>query len=299
MIKKMNDKLFHIFKWNISELIKNFIGLTIFCMGINLFVEPNHLYSGGVLGLAQLLNRFINDLTGINTYLTGMIYLVINIPLLITSYFVVSKSFCFRTILTVGVQTVLLDVIPIPAKPLVNDLLTNVLIGGTLVGVGIAHILSATGSTGGTDIIGIILTNKFKGFSVGRFALTFNAFVFGISGLLYGVSTMIYSIMYSIIENISIDKLHDQNVSTCVTMLTKKKPTDIIYFIKNDLDRGATCWEGKGIYDDSKTYVTYIALSRYELHRLEKFVEVTKQDVFLVKNDYVGIDGNFKKRLSK
>ena len=296
-MNKINQKLYNIFKWNMSEVIKDILGLILFCLGINLFVEPNHLYSGGILGLAQLINRFINDITNTNIYLTGTIYLIINIPLLIAAYKLISKSFCSRTIFTVAVQTILLNIIPIPEKPLVNDLLTNVLIGGTLVGIGIAHILSSTGSTGGTDIIGIILTNKYKKFSVGRFALAFNAVIFGISGLLYGISIMIYSILYSIIENISIDKLHDQNVSTCVTLFTKNKPTEICKFIKNDLDRGATCWEGRGIYDNSKTYVTYIVLSRYELHKLEKYIEVTKQDVFLIKNDYVGIDGDFKKRL--
>ncbi len=298
-MKTINGKLYGIFKWNFQELIQNVIGLIIFCAGINLFVEPNHLYSGGVLGLAQLLNKFINDLTGINTYLTAIIYLLINIPLLITAYFSISKSFCARTLFTVGLQTIVLDIIPIPAQPLVNDILTNVLIGGTLVGVGIAHILSSTGSTGGTDIIGIILTSKNPKFSVGRFGMAFNAVVFGISGILYGISIMIYSIMYSIVENISIDRLHDQNVSTCVTMFTKKEPKEIINFIKKDLDRGATTWEGKGVYDNTKSYITYIALSRYELHKLEKFIEVTHQDVFLVKNDYIGVEGNFKKRLSK
>ena len=298
-MNKINERLYRIFKWNLSEVIQTFIGLAIFCFGINFFVEPNHLYSGGILGLSQLLNRFINDLVNTNFYLTGIIYLLINIPLLITAYFVISKSFCARTIFAVAVQTIFLDLIPIPSSPLVPDLLTNVLIGGTLVGIGIAHILSATGSTGGTDIIGIILTSKYPGFSVGRFALAFNAVIFGISGILYGVATMIYSIMYSIIENISIDKLHDQNVSSCATIFTKKKPKELLEFIKKDLDRGATCWEGKGIYDDTKTYVTYIALSRYELHKLEKYLEVTHQDVFLVKNDYVGVDGDFMKRLSK
>ena len=298
-MSKINEKLYGIFKWNFSEIMKNTFGLLLFCIGINLFVEPNHLYSGGILGLAQLLNRLINDLSGKEIYLTGIIYLVINIPLLITAYFAISKSFCARTLFTVGLQTIILDIIPIPSTPLVEDVLTNVLIGGALVGVGIAHILSATGSTGGTDIIGIILTNKYKGFSVGKFALGFNAVIFGISGIIYGLPIMIYSILYSIIENFSIDRLHDQNVSTCTTIFTKKKPTEIIEFIKKDLDRGATCWEGKGIYDDSKTYVTYIALSRYELHKLEKFMEVTHQEVFLIKNDYVGIDGDFKKRLSK
>ena len=298
-MKKMNEKLYGIFKWNFQELIQNFIGLMIMCVGINLFIEPNHLYTGGILGFSQLLNRFINDLTNCNIYLTGIIFFLINIPLLITAFFVISKSFCARTVFTVIIQTILLDAIPIPVKPLVNDLLTNVLIGGTLVGIGVAHILSSTGSTGGTDIIGIIVTTKNPKFSVGRFGLIFNAFIFGTSGLLYGVSTMIYSIMYSVVENISVDKLHDQNVSTCITIFTKEKPKAIIDFIKKDLNRGATCWEGTGIYDNSKTYVTYLALSRYELHKLEKFIEITHQNVFLIKNEYVGIDGNFQKRLSK
>lgn len=298
-MKKINDKLFKIFKWNIQEIIQDFIGLFIYCMGINLFIEPNHLYSGGIMGLSQLTNRLINDSFNLNIHLTGFIYLLVNIPLLIMAYSIISKSFCTRTLFTVGIQTLLLNLIPIPEKPIVRDLLTNVLIGGTLVGIGGAHILSSTGSTGGTDIIGIILTTKSSKFTVGRFALGFNAVVYGISGLLYGIPTMIYSIMYSIVENLSLDKLHDQNVSSCITMFTKEPPKDIINFIKNELDRGATSWEGTGVHDKTKTYVTYIVLSRYELHKLEKFIEVTKQDVFLVKNDYVGVEGNFKKRLSK
>ena len=110
---------------------------------------------------------------------------------------------------------------------------------------------------------------------------------------------MVYSIMYNIIENISIDKLHDQNIATSTTIFTKKKPTELLNFIKKDLDRGATSWEGIGEYDKTKTYITYVTLSRYELHKLEKWLEVKKQDVFMVKNDNVGVDGDFKKRLSK
>lgn len=298
-MQKINQKIYQIFKWDLSELIQNFIGLFIFCIGINLFVEPNHLYSGGILGLAQLINYTINNLCHTSFYLTSIFYFLINVPLLITAYFKISKSFCARTIFTVGLQTIILDLIPIPENPLVTDLLTNVLIGGTLVGIGVAHILSSTGSTGGTDIIGIILTTKNPHFSVGRFALIFNAIIFGISGIIHGISVMIYSIMYSIIENISIDKLHDQNISCCATVFTKKEPKEIIQFIKNDLNRGATCWEGRGIYDNSKTYITYIVLSRYELHKLEKYINKKKGEVFLVKNDYLGVDGNFDKRLSK
>lgn len=295
----MNNYLYKVFKWDIKELCKNLIGIILFSMAVNLFVEPNHLYSGGVLGLAQLLNKLTRFLLHNNYNYTGIINFLLNIPLLLLAYYKISKSFCMRTITTVAIQTVLLSVIPIPKTPLVNDVLTNVIIGGVLVGTGIALVLSATGSTGGTDILGIYFTAKKPNFSVGKIALLFNAVVFSISGIMYGISIMIYSILYSVIENLSIDRLHDQNISSSAILFTKQKPTEILKFVREVLDRGATCWEGTGEYDHSKTYITYLVLSRYELHKLERFLKVTNQDVFLTKNDFVEVDGNFAKRLSK
>ena len=291
------SSLHRIFKWNINDLIKCSIGIILFSLSINLFVEPNDLYSGGVLGLAQLLNRLVKHLFNISNNFTSLIYLGLNIPLFILAYYKINKSFCFRTIYTIFIQTIILLIIPIPDKPLVNDILTNVLIGGTLTGIGCALILSSTGSTGGTDIIGIVLTNKFPRFSVGRFALLFNSIIYGISGIIYGITIMIYSIMYSIVENISLDKLHDQNVCSCAILFTKNKPTKILDFVNKDLNRGATWWKGIGDGTKTTTYITYLILSRYELHKLEKFIKINKEDVFMVKNDYVGIDGNFNKRL--
>ena len=298
-MKSINERLHKIFKWDLKELLQNIFGLGVFCVGINLFVEPCHLYSGGILGLSQLINRLVNDMFNLNIYLTGILYLLINIPLLIMAYHSISKSFCARTLLTIGFQTILLNIIPIPEKALVADTLTNVLIGGTLVGIGIANILSATGSTGGTDIIGIILTSKNKNFSVGKFALGFNTILYCASGILYGVPIMIYSIMYSIVENLYIDRLHDQNVSSCVTIFTKQKPRELLNFIEKDLNRGATSWIGTGEYDKTKTYITYVALSRYELHKLEKYIKDNHEDVFLTKSNFLEVYGEFAKRLSK
>ena len=295
----MKKQLHKMFKWDLKEIIQNTIGVILFSFAINFFVEPNNLYSGGVFGLAQLLNNLIDYLFKTNINITSLLYFLINIPLFILAFFKISKSFCARTMYTIIVQTIVLIIIPIPEKPIVEDLLTNVLIGGTLVGIGVANILSSTGSTGGTDIIGIVLTNKYHNFSVGRFALIFNSIIFGISGLVYGLSTMIYSIIYSIVENISLDKLHEQNISSSAFIFSKKKPTKVLEFIKNDLSRGATWWKGTGEYNQTDTYITYVALSRYELHKLEKFLKVTKEDVFLTKSDFIRVDGEFPKRLSK
>ena len=281
----MNDFLHKIFKWNINEILMDTAGVILFVVGINLFVEPNNLYSGGVFGLAQLLNNLVKNIFSIDFSVTSFIYFSINIPLFLLAFTKISKSFCYRTLYSIIVQTIALNIIPIPAKPIVNEIIANVMIGGTLVGVGCSLILSSTGSTGGTDIIGIVLSNKYAKFSVGKFALIFNSIIFGISGLAYGIPIMVYSIMYSIIENMTIDKLHDQNVCTCVTIFTKEKPKRILSFVSKDLNRGATWWKGTGEGTNTDTYITYIILSN--------------ENVFLVKNDFVGIDGNFSKRLSK
>ncbi len=295
----MEKILKKLFKWSYQELLLGTFGVILFSISINLFVVPSNLYSGGVFGLAQLLNNLVNYIFNINSNATSIIYFLINVPLFFVAFFKISKSFCARTVYCIIVQTIALMLIPIPEKMIVDEIVANILVGGTLVGIGCAAILSSTGSTGGTDIIGIVLTSKYPFFSVGKFAILFNFIIFSISGYFYGISVMIYSIMYSIIENISIDKLHQQNISSSAIIFSKKKPTAILKFIKNDLDRGATWWKGTGEYNQTDTYVVYVVLTRYELHKLEKFIKDTNQDVFLTKSNFLEVSGEFSKRLSK
>ena len=300
-MKKINAFLTKIFNWNFFELFQDLIGISIFCLGINLFIVPNNLYNGGVLGLSQLLNGLLKSLFHVqSTYnSSGIINFFLNIPILILAYRKVSKTFFSRTIFTILIQTLLLTLIPIPNEPFVHELITNVLIGGVIVGIGSAFVLTASGSSGGTDVIGIVLSSKYSHFSVGKFGRMFNAFVYGISGLLYGIPTMIYSIIYSIVATITVDRFHDQNVCSSAFVFTKDRPDSILEYVRDTLDRDATCWEGKGYYDNTKTYITYLVLSRYEFHKLEKMLKVFHTDAFIVKNDGVQIDGNFTKRLSK
>ena len=295
----MRNFLKKIFNWTPEELLLDTFGVLLFSLSINLFIVPSNLYSGGVFGLAQLCNNLVNSVFGISQNVTSIIYLLINVPLFLLAFFKISKSFCARTIYSIIVQTIALTFIPIPEKMILDELIANVMVGGTLVGIGCASILSSTGSTGGTDIIGIVLSSKYHNFSVGKFAIAFNFVIFGISGIFYGLQTMIYSIMYSIIENISIDKLHQQNISCSALIFSKKKPVKILKFIKNDLDRGATWWKGTGEYNQTDTYIVYVALSRYELHKLEKYLKDNHEDVFLTKSNFLEVYGEFAKRLSK
>ncbi len=284
-----------IFNWNIKDLIKALIGSLLFCIAINFFVVPNNLYTGGVLGLSQLIRSIAIDIFKIkaNFDFSGIIYYLINIPLFILSYRVIGKSFFFRTIFSVSIQAILLSVLP--NKLLVSDVLTNVVVGGLIGGAGVGMILSSGASTGGTDIVGLALAKKNNNYSVGKLGLLINIIIYSIAGLMYGIEIMIYSIIYSVVDNLMIDRMHEQNICSTAFIFSKENPKPINNFIKNELNRDFTYWEAYGGYDDSRTYIIYTALTKYELIKLERNLKRLGIQVFMVRSDGVGIKGEFQK----
>lgn len=286
-------------KWKYSELLISTFGLFLYCLSIKIFINPNNLYNGGIMGLSQLLRTFIINSTGktFNFDIATLIYYLINIPLFYLAYKKIGKVFFFRTLYCVTISTIFLFLIPDIKNPITDNILTNVLIGGVLCGFGSGLAFSSGASTGGTDIIGMDLTQKYKFITVGGFNLTVNALVYGISALIGGLETMIYSIMYSIFDSIVIDRMHIRNINSTLMIFTKKNPKTINNYIKNELNRDFTYWEAKGGYDDSKTYITYVVLSKYEKYLLETAMKERKLDAFIVDTDRVSVLGNFKKNL--
>ena len=135
------------------------VGSFIFALGINLFVVPMQLYSSGVLGIAQIIRTIIEQVIGKSTIdISGIINFLINIPLFMLAYRTISKRFFVRTLLSVISQTVFLTFIMIPTTPLVDDILTNCIIGGIVTGFGIGLTLRCSGSGGGLDILGVYLS---------------------------------------------------------------------------------------------------------------------------------------------
>ncbi len=296
---KIDNFLNKTFKWNLKDLIKAITGALIYALAINLFIVPNSLYNGGILGISQLLRTVITTTFNLDLVIdiSGIINFLINIPLLFIAYKTISKTFFGRTVICVCFTTLFLTVIPIPNKPLIADLLTNVLIGGILCGIGSGKLLSSHGSGGGTDIIGIALSMRNRKLSVGKIGGTINLFIYAICGILYGIPTMIYSIIYAVIGSLVVDNTHEQNIISYVMIFTKKEPEKIVEYIKKELNRDATVWEGTGAYDKTKTYICYSALSKYESQRLERNIKYLDKDAFLIKNEGIGVDGKFDKHL--
>ena len=289
-----------LFKWTWSQAGQAFIGEVLFAIAVNLFIVPYGLYNGGIIGTSQLIRSFLINTFNIHSSydFAGIINFLINIPLFILAYRHISKTFFFRTVYCVVIQTIALTVIPIPDVPLVNEMITSVLVGGILGGAAGGLILSAAASGGGTDIIGVLLTQRKRNLSVGKIGLGINLIVYSICGFLYGFQIMIYSVIYSAISSLMVDRLHEQNICSTAVIFTKQEPKDIIKFIRKDLDRDATYWRAIGSHDGTITYICYAVLSKYELMRLERHLNEIDEDAFVVKQDRVGIRGNFKKKLT-
>ena len=288
--------LIKVLNWNKKDLIKTLIGTIMFCIAINIFIVPNNLYTGGVLGLAQLIRSIILDVFKVNIAFdfSGILYYIINIPLFFLAYKNLSKTFFFRTLIVISVQTVMLSLIP--TTSIINDTLTNVLVGGLLGGSGLGIVLSCGASTGGSDIIGLVIAKKNNELSVGKIGLVLNVFIYTITGLMYGLEIMIYSIIYSFVDSLTIDKMHDQNICSTAFIFCKKNPKDINNYIKNELNRDFTYWDAKGGYDDSRTYIIYTALTKYELIKLERKIKECDFNAFMVKSEGVEIKGEFEKK---
>ena len=297
--RKVRVSFTRTFKWGWFKIAKCTFGILIYSLGINLFVVPNNLYTGGILGLAQLIRTATVSAFNINPGfdISSIIYYAINIPLLIIAYKKISKTFFARTMYTVTLNSIFLAVMPIPKEPLISDFSASTLIGGILAGIGIGMALSTGSSTGGTDILGIVGSRKNSKLSVGNIGLIFNVIIYSICGLMYGIEIMIYSIIYAVFETILLDKTHMQNIKSECFIFTKKDPKNMIRFINIDLKRGATYWEAIGGYTKTKTYIVYTVLSKYERMRLERHINEFDEDAFITENDEVLVKGNFKKYL--
>ncbi len=288
-----------LFKWNYNEFIIATFGLFLYCLSIKFFIVPNNLYNGGIMGLSQILRTIILQITNLdlNVDIATIIYYLINVPLFVVAYKKMGRNFFNRTIYCVTISTIFLFLIPDISKPLTDNLLTNILIGGCLCGFGSGLSFSVGASTGGTDIIGLLLTKKHKRITVGSFCLSFNVVIYSASALVGGIETMIYSVLYSVFDSMVLDSMHDRNICSINIIFSKNNPKVIIDYIKNELDRDATYWEGTGGYDNTKTYITYAVLSKYEKSRLEHYIKENKLDTFVVSQNRVGVLGNFEKKL--
>lgn len=284
----------------LKRILIGIIGVAIYSFGINFFIVPLKLYSGGIMGMCQLIRTFIINTFGFNFNsfdIAGLLNYLFNIPLAYLAYKIMPRIFVAKLFIMITSMAVFLSVIAIPQKPLVDDMLTNCLIGGIISGFGMGTYLRAGCSGGGTEIIGIYYIRKKPNFSIGRVNMFISAIVYLICLLLFDVSTAIYSIVFSVISSLVMDKIHLQNINIEAIIISKINNDVIEQQILKELHRGITCWKASGGYTGDSTDVMYTVLSKYEVPTLRRIVYKANPNAFMVIKEGITVNGNYIKRL--
>ncbi len=274
-------------------------GSFLFAAGVNLIITPLGLYNGGFMGTAQLIRTFLVSYLHLGFLgqfdLAGIIYFLINVPLLYLAWKEMGRQFFVKTLITVIIQTVFLTLIPVPKTPVIEDYLTACIIGGLVAGTGTGMVLRGGSSGGGQDIIGILCTKKYPGFSVGKISIMMNVFVYGICAFLFDIEIVIYSLIYATVLALACDRAHIQNINMSVMIFTKKQ--GISRAIMEETGRGVTNWDGEGAYTNETSYILLVMISKYEQDQIKRIVHSIDPNAFMIFNEGCSVVGNFEKRL--
>ena len=263
-------------------------GILILTVGVYFFKFPNHFSTGGVTGIAIVLGHYIPSLT------PGTFVTVINIFLLLLGFAVFGKSFGFRTVyaslLMSGTLKLLEILVPLDA-PLTSQPLVELMFAVGLPAVGSAILFNLDASSGGTDIIAMIL-RKYTSLNIGIALLCSDIIITVSACFAFGMETGLLSILGLIIKSLFMDVVMDNlMIKKCFQIITSA-PEPIEEYITGTLHRGATQLHGEGVYSHEGKTVLLTVVSRHEAVLLRTFIRKNDPSAFLIITSSTEIIGN-------
>ncbi|ALB28092.1 YitT family protein [Companilactobacillus heilongjiangensis] len=271
-----------------SILAALFYGITS-ALGIQLLLQPAKLYTSGVTGASQLIVNLLNEFAHMDTpvYLW---YALLNLPLILLAWFKLGRKFTILSI--ISVVSASLFILIVPLYPLTKDPLLSAVFGGILSGAGIGLCFRYGFSTGGTDIIALIV-QKSTGRSVGQVSFAINAIIITIAGFAFGWELALYTIISIYITNVVIDKMYIQQQKITVTIYSHKVD-DISKELLKSLNRGLTLdYHLRGAYSGEEIGSITTVLTKYQLFFAKKIIMNVDPDAFINIQPTMSISGKF------
>ena len=281
-----------------SRTLGSVAGALLYAAGMNLFVVPAGLYSGGVMGICQVIRTILGRYFGLNFEafdIAGVIYYAINIPIFIVAFRQMGRKFFVKTLATVTAITLFLSAIPV--TEIVNDRMAACVVGGIIAGAGTGISLRMGASGGGMDVVGILLAKWKQDFSVGKVNLLVNMVLYGTCIFLFDIEIVVFCIIYAAVYALAMDRVHTQNINVEVTVITKVDTAAMEKDVLDELYRGITKWSALGAYTYERSHVLYIVCSKYEVHHLRTLIQKHDPNAFILLNEGVSVAGNYLKKL--
>lgn len=252
-------------------------GCLIQALGMVYFLIPAHLISGGVSGIAQV----INALSGLPV---GMITLAGNLPLFLLGWrYLGGRRFAFRTVSAVVFFSLFTDLFSglNHQVTLTNDLILNTLYGSVLLGIGFGMVYRGSGTSGGSDIIGRIL-NQHIGVPFSQSYLLTDSISVILGGLVFGWDLALYGLIAIYISGIAAEMVSEGSGIFRQSIIITEHPEPIIEGVTTQLERGITRLQGSGAYSGREKTILYCVVVRSEVVRLKRLVNEADPAAFMV-----------------
>lgn len=268
---------------NLYDLLRVVLGAFLIAAGFNLFLIPHQLLSGGLSGISMMVGYF----TGWNI---GLLYFLINLPVLIWGWIVIGRRFIVLSIVSVLVTTGFLQFIP--ESSINSDPIIGAVFGGGLLGLGSGLSLRAGGSSGGFDIIGSIMTRR-RDYPLGMILFTLNSAVVLALGFFLNWDLALCSMLSIFIAGMVVDTIHIRHIKVTAFIVTsrRKEITDRLLAIP----RGVTVIKTEGAYSQSQHEMLMTVTTRYELAELRKIIKESDPKAFVNIVETVEVIGEFRK----
>lgn len=268
----------------IADILGILLGALILAVGIQIVLVPVRLSTGGISGLAIILNI----LTGYDVWIW---YVVLNIPIFIAGYRFVSGRFVFYSLVgTLGTSAFLAIIASMQINLSLDNLLLSSILGGVLSGVGIGLCMRYKGSSGGMDIVAVIV-KRFWGYSLGETFFVSNIIVLALVLVTTNLELTLFSAISIFIASKVVDTVESGlSVSRSVTIVSDQAE-EIAEQIMHSLHRGCTFLTGRGAYAGVARTILLVTVAKTQLPRLKELVFEVDEQAFMTINEAIEVYG--------
>lgn len=267
-----------ILRW-VIDIILVIFGASLYSVGLHCFASPNDIASGGVGGISII----INELTNISV---GLLYGVINVPLIIIGFIFLGKKMMIKTMIGVATITAATDwLLPMINIPVYSggDKLLAAIFGGIFFGAGMGLVYLREGTTGGTDIINKLINKKFPHFSMGVIMLSTDAVVIVASMIVFGtIEAGLYSMISIFIASKVMDMILYGSFEGKMLLIFSDNYEEISEYIMNSLERGVTWLNGEGAYSKREKHIICCAVHKNEYSKVKRKVKEIDPGAFII-----------------
>lgn len=275
---------------SVRDYILILVASVFYGMGVSLFLDPNNISPGGITGIAMILSRII-------PLHTGMLYLLINIPILAAGSWKFGIKFLSKTIFAVFFTSLFTDLL-VPFGAATDNPLLAALAGGLLLALGIGIIFRTGGATGGTDIIVRLLRLRYRHLKAGFLLLVLDAAVVGLTGfLLHDLDLTLYALLTVFVSDRAVDYVvYGGDEAKMFHIITDRRDA-IGTRLLEELEVGCTYLKGTGGWTNTPKDVILVVVYKRIAPRVEEIVKSEDPAAFIIESHATEIYGEGYKDL--